>query len=364
MFPLPPMASVRKALQLGLLALVACGRANSEGPGEAQGEGPALVVTEAIRPGELVDSWTFVGEVRPLLEARLAAGAAGEVREVRVREGDKVVRGQALLQLDSRLARARLAAAQAGRSQGAEELEQARRDLERAQRLGETILPEAEIEQDQSRATALQSRREQLKATEQQVREELRLHKVDAPFDGVVAARHVDPGDWVQPGDPVLDLVASERVEVLVNASVDLVAHIGHGDRATLQRGGEQVEAEVLGVVPALDPITRTIKVRLVPVDEREWLLPGLPLDVVFSVDRSGEGVVVSRDALVVGPVNTRVVRVVDGKAELVVVQVVATADDRALVRGQGLVVGDPVVVRGNERLRPGQDVMVAENDG
>jgi multidrug efflux pump subunit AcrA (membrane-fusion protein) len=88
-------------------------------------------------------------------------------------------------------------------------------------------------------------------------------------------------------------------------------------------------------------------------------MLPGASLDVEFSIVRDEEGVVVPRDALVYGAVGVRVVRVEDGKATPVGVEVIATVDDQALVRGEGLAAGDSVVTRGNERLRPGQDVQI-----
>jgi multidrug efflux pump subunit AcrA (membrane-fusion protein) len=53
----------------------------------------------------------------------------------------------------------------------------------------------------------------------------------------------------------------------------------------------------------------------------------------------------------------------VDGNAQPIDVTVVATAEAQVLVRGDGLAAGDQVVVRGNERLRPGQPLQVATPD-
>jgi hypothetical protein len=67
----------------------------------------------------------------------------------------------------------------------------------------------------------------------------------------------------------------------------------------------------------------------------------------------------VPRDALLLDPDQARVLRVDDGVATAVPVEIVATADAAALVQGEGLSVGDAVVTRGNERVRPGQPVRV-----
>ena len=322
----------------------------------------APVVAAAVRDGSLADEWVFLGEVRPLAAAELAAGADGEVKRVEVRVGDRVEAGRLLLELDTALVRARVAAARASTVEGAEELAQAERDRLRAERLGETILPQAEIERDVSRAQTLDARTKRLHASAREAKAELGRHRVVAPFDGVIAARHVDPGDWVAPGDRVLELVDDTRVEILVAGSAELAQRVQAGARATVRSGSSSVGAEITGVVRALDPATRTARVRLVPDDVPPWLMAGAGVEVVFSIERDGEGVVVPRDALVLGAVDTRVFEVVDdGTVRPVVVEVVATARDEALVTGEGLVAGGRVVVRGNERLRPGQSVTVTE---
>lgn len=338
-----------------------CGQARSESARPTKADQPTLVATVLAEGGALEDSWTYVGETRALMAAELGAGVAGEVREVNARVGDRVAAGQRLVRVDERLARAQMRAARANRAVSDEELAQAQRDLERAERLGETILPEAELEQTQTRTQTLNSRTESLRAAVAQSKERLRLHRVDAPFDGTISARHVDPGDWVQPGDPVLEIVAEDRVEVIVSAAPELSPHVDSGTAVTLRHERGTVEGKVLGVVRALDPVTRTITVRVVPDAPAPWLLVGASVDVDFAVVRRGEGVIVPRDAVVAGAVNTRVIEVVDGAAQPVVVEVLATAGDRALVTGDGLAVGDTVVVRGNERLRPGERVTVGE---
>jgi hypothetical protein len=72
--------------------------------------------------------------------------------------------------------------------------------------------------------------------------------------------------------------------------------------------------------------------------------------------------VIVPRDALVLGAIDTRVVVVVDGVAESIAVDVLASTADEAIVVGEGLSVGAVVVTRGNERLRPGQSVRPIES--
>jgi RND family efflux transporter MFP subunit len=349
----------------GALAALAAGCSRDEAPnGNGAGPPPARVEVANAREGSLEVTYPLLGEVRSTLHARLAAGEAGEVRAVAVREGDRVKKGDVLVEIDPALARARMRAAGAQQQQVATEVDQAERDSERMEGAGSRLVAEREIEQARSHLAQLQARRAELSAIVQESRAVLsRLHVV-APFDGQVMTRSVDPGDWVNPGDPVLELVAIDEVEVLAEASAELLLHVGEGLRASLRQGDRTAEAEVLGAVRALDRATRTATVRLAPLARQPWLLPGSTVEVLFVVSREAEGtVVVPRDALVLGAVGTRVVRAVDGKADLVPVTVLASSETEALVRGKGLTVDAPLVVRGNERLFPGQALHVVESE-
>ncbi len=137
------------------------------------------------------------------------------------------------------------------------------------------------------------------------------------------------------------------------------------GDSATITSAGKRLEARISGVVGALDPLSRTARIRLSPAIDKTKLRPGAAVQVEFKVRHTGRGVVVSRDALIVGPVSTKLFKVSDGRAEVIEVEILATAEANALViaRGKGkrLEKGEKIVIRGNERLRPGQRVRESE---
>lgn len=354
-----------------LLALLALSTAScaSRGEGDDQGGGgppPAKVRLGKARTGAITVEHPLLGQVRSTLHAQLAAGEPGEVQEVTVREGDRVKKGDLLVRIDTSLARARMRAAAAQRRQVGEQREQAERDAERLGQAGKQLVAEQEIEQAQSSEAQLLAREAELSANVQEARAILSRLRVVAPFDGQVKARSVDPGDWVSQGAPVLELVANDSVEILADAPAELTGHIEEGRTATLRRGDQEVPAVVRGVVRALDRTTRTARIRLEPTGEAPWLLPGSTAQVVFAIEHSTDdgAVIVPRDALVLGAVDTRVVRAVDGQARPVKVRVLARSEDEALVTGEALSAEDAVVVRGNERLRPGQPLQVVEGDG
>jgi len=337
-----------------LILLVSC--ALFDDGADSPGVQEVLVEVGEAREGTVPDTWSTLADVRALERAELAAGASGQVVAVEVREGEQVAGGRQLVRVDDGVPAARLEVARATAAAGAEELARARRSLTRIQQVDEVVSPDV-LDQAQASVATLEARQRGLEAQVSQAEAELALYRVRAPFDGVVVERHVDPGDWVVPGEPVLDLVSTGGVELRVDLTAQAATGLWVGHPATI-RGTGAIGGQVVAVVPALDPVSRTARVRVQPDQEVPWLIPGAAVEVEFTVETGGAGVVVPRDALVLGPVEHHVVRVVDGRAEQVSVRVLATADDEALVAGE-LAAGDRLVTRGNERVRDGQPVRI-----
>lgn len=356
------LASPRVVLLFCGLGIVAAGcRAETPAKSDAaQGPPPARVEVAEVRGGAIQAEWSFLGDVRALRRAMLAAGASGEVRRVQVRVGDHVEKGQLLVEIDPSLAAARVRAAEASKTAGSAQLERAERDAERLSEAGPDIAALAEIEQASSEHKRAIAERQRLKAAEAEARAQLGRHRVRAPFDGVVADRTVDPGDWVDPGVEVIELVDDEGVEVLVAAPPDLAPYLQSGQKALFRYNGSSVDATIVGVVRALDDASRTIRIRLVADEHASWLLPGAAIDVLITVVREEpDAVVIPRDALVYGIADTYVVKELEGAAQKVPVEIIARGREELLVRGEGLSPGDRVVTRGNERVFPGQPLSI-----
>ena len=354
---------LRAQLLLGLSLLVLGCEGEAPAKSGPNGPPPARVAVAEVEAGSIEAQWSFLGDVNALQHAQLAAGAPGEVRRVLVRVGDRVKKGDLLVEVDPSLATARMRAASASKEAGSAQLERAERDAERLSVAGPDIAARAEIEQATSERKRASAERGRLTAAEAEARAQLGRHRVTAPFDGVVAARHVDPGDWVDPGVEVIDLIDDRDVEVLASVPPDVAKYLSVGDKASLVRKTESVAATVLGIVRALDSESRTVRLRLVPDTPSAWLLPGAAVDVLLTIQRSEEGaLVIPRDAVVYGIASLQVAKSDDGKAALLPIEVLARGRDRGLIRADGLAAGDLVVTRGNERVFPGQPLIVLED--
>ena len=348
-------------LPRALLVLLLVGACEHEPAAAPPPTAPRPTKVEVARAwqGPLPIERRYFGQVQPLSRAQLAVGASGSIEHLEVREGDRVQKGQLLVVVDPRLASADLEAARAAAQAAAAELEQAQRDAAVYEQAGKRLVPGVEIDRATARARTLDAQRQSQRALTARAKAQLSRHKVIAPFDGVVSARQADPGDWVESGSPVLEIVADRALEVDVRVEPDLLVDVGVGSAAMLHRGDASVAATVRAMVPALDPATRTVQLRLSPVDTPPWVLAGQSVDVTFAFEHEGDGVLVPRDALVPGVARTRIVKAVDGQAVPVLVEVLEKGVDVARVQSDELAVGDTVIVRGNDRVRSGAPIEV-----
>ncbi len=350
-----------KLLQLSLVLLVLVGCEQNSAPPQKSGSPPAPVSVAPVTDEPMLVQRRYLGEVWAASDARLTVAEAGRVTEVHVVEGSEVKKGDLLVELDDRLARAQLSEAVAQKRRTEVQSGQAGRDAQRYALLEkERAVSELEAQQQESTAESLEAEKEGAAALVAARAEKVARHKLLAPFDGTITVRAVDPGDWLNPGELALQLLTQQRLEILVRVPPSLLDRIDDVDQISLRSDGRSVSGRLASHVGALDRETRTGLLRVEPQETPRWLRPGATVDVVFFLERPG-ALNVPADAVVHGAVGTRVMRLQDKEgallAERIDVRVVESGGDRVLVEAEGLSPGDRVVVRGNERLRPGQSV-------
>ncbi len=217
------MTIIGKQTAAGLIGLSALAALALPLPGSwSMDETAPPTVTEVVRPVPTAvvtgyTSWVtrdFPGSVRANRRVELAFDLDGLLVELDAREGHAVSEGAVLARLDARNARNALSAAQA-------RFDDARRTLERARELREQRMV-SESEYDKARA-ALDIARAELQAREKAVADTV----LRAPFDGVVAARHLENHERVTAGQAVISLQDTSRIEVVIQVPERLIAQGG-----------------------------------------------------------------------------------------------------------------------------------------
>ncbi len=292
---------------------------------------PAVEVTSLQRQ-DVVRTLALVGRVRPPSRSRLGAPVAGTVREVRVREGDRVGAGQLLVALDDREARARVVEAEATLAevtasvratleQAEQEATLAERDLERLRAVArEGGLTLQRVEQAEQRAADALSRLEAARARAgpagegrgfatvegaraalEAARARLELTRVEAPAAGTVLIRDVEPGDAAQPGRTLLELALDGPTEIVVFPAEENLGGIQVGAPATASADAypdRSFAARVSLVAPSVDAAQGTVEVRLLVDDPPPYLLPDMTLSVNIEAGRRQGAAVLPENAV------------------------------------------------------------------
>lgn len=379
---------------------------------------PALVFVATTRLETLDEPKTFVGTVKPLRKSLVGSAAPGRVEEYLVNEGDFVKKGAPLAHLRRGIIGAEKRAAEAEfevRKAALAEMENSLQDqiaqakaqvsiaeannrfheakLERARQLTTAITREA-LEQEVSMfaqaeatlrneqavlrlltGTSWEHKRDQARARlavqqaeVERLSEMFDRHTMFAPFDGWVTAEHTEQGQWLMQGDPAVEIAELGSVEIEIAVLEDYVTKLHQGVPGEVEVNalrGQRFPGKVSVINPQADARARTfpVKVRVENVvDERGPLLKaGMFARVTLPVGDPKPLPVVPKDAISIGgrqPV-VYVVDVAGGKSTVRPVTVTL-----GVANGQWISVGaheikegEVVVVEGNERLRPGQEV-------
>jgi RND family efflux transporter MFP subunit len=183
--------------------------------------------------------------------------------------------------------------------------------------------------------------------------------RILAPFAGIVVERFRMPGERVAEGDPVVRLVDQNRLEVVARAPLEYYHFTRPGQLLEVRAGPRTAVAEVRTVVAVGDEDTHQFELRL---DLDPKLFPvGQTLRVAVPNDERREVLTVPRDALVLRPEGQSVFIVDEGNmAQRVNVTTGVGAGEVIEVLGE-ISEGDKVVIRGNERLQPGQPVSIMD---
>jgi RND family efflux transporter MFP subunit len=326
-----------------------------------KGMPPAIVVVSDVRTGIVSPESEFIGTVYYQEVSDVASELNGRVDSVRFEEGQSMNKGDVLVRLDSEILKKKLQATVASHEQVLSDLEQANREFSRAEKLfKEELVSEQRYDETKFRVLSLEKRTVSLKAEVDLLEIELGKASVRVPFEGVVIRKHVDRGEWVSEGESVATIAKIDIVDIIVEVPENILQVISVGLDVDVKAGGKVTKGKVVALIPQGDTATRTFPVKI-RISNNQSLAEGMEAQVRLPIGRKKKTLVMTRDAVVpVFGVNAVFV-VIDGKAKMIPVQVVGYSGMTVGVSGQGLEEGMKVVVKGNERLRDGQDVQIKE---
>jgi RND family efflux transporter MFP subunit len=349
--------SVMNKIQLLLVACLIC----LAGPALAQWGGASIVEIGEARITTMAPTMQVAGTVVSRSDALLSAEVEGRLISV-ADVGSRVNAGAVIARIEDtglRL-RAEELAAEVARAQA--RLNFLEGELVRFERLAETNLAAvSQIDQTRSERDIAASDLAVVNSRLSQVEDQLDRTLITAPFPGIVVERLAQAGERVATGTRVIRLVNPDSLEVVARAPLNYYRFVRPGDELAIVAGfGDVVlQAPVRTVVSVGDESRHVFELRL---DLDAFLPVGQTVRVTIPTADVREVLAVPRDALVLRGDGIAVFIIdEDNKARRIRVTTGIGEGEWIEVRGP-IQEGDKVIVRGNERLRPGQDVSVRES--
>ncbi|MEL6838101.1 MAG: efflux RND transporter periplasmic adaptor subunit [Pseudomonadota bacterium] len=338
----------------------------------AQGR-PAGVQTDLVEMAQMTETVTVFGQIVAVRESDVATRVAGIVNDVPVQVGSVIAAGDVLARMDTARLEIEVASAEAELAIATAGLEVAQAQAGRAQtafQRAEDLVANASISAAQfdDRASdlaaavgGLAEARARIRAAENAI--DLARYNFDnatvrAPFDGIVLDISTQVGQFASSGSQVATLLDIGTMEVEANVPSRYVTALTPGrDVMGKNDAGTALTMTLRAVLPTEFSETRTRPVRFTLTEIDPSFAIGQPVTLDVPIGAAREVVVVPKDALVQARGGWTAFVNEDGKAAPRTVTIGAALGDTFEVL-TGLAPGDEVVVRGNERLRPGQDIM------
>jgi len=326
---------------------------SSGGPGPqaagARSAAPAFVSVAPVRSERVSEKLEALGNARANESVDVSSKASNIVTAVMFRDGERVKRGQMLVQLDDAQVRADVAAAEAALAES-ERLYNRSREL-----MATEALSKAQFDQLEATLKANRARLESAKARSEDT-------VIRAPFSGRVGLRRVSVGTLISPGAVITTLDDTSIIKLDFSVPENFLSTLREGltVRATAPAfPGRAFAGKVSSIDSRVDQNTRSVTVRALLSNEDGALRPGMFLNVSLANDER-EALIIPEQALTPEAERQYVFVVDDGKAARREVRIGGRRPGSVEVLA-GLSAGEFVIVEGTQKVRDGVPVRTTE---
>jgi membrane fusion protein (multidrug efflux system) len=240
--------------------------------------GPENIVT--VQETTLATGPIVTGSLTAIREAEVRAETNGPVLQTRVEAGERVKAGTVLARLDATAIRDAFLSARAAARSAEVALADARRDLERDERLSEAgAVSDRQVERSRTSVATAEAAVADAKARLASAQEQLEKTTVRAPFTGVVSEREVSAGDVVQSGALLYTVVdpSSMQLEATVPADQLQTLKVGTPVEFTVSGyGARRFQGRIDRINPSVDPATRQVRIYVTIPNREQGLVAGL----------------------------------------------------------------------------------------
>lgn len=329
---------------------------------KSQGPPPTPVRVAVVKQKAVSNQISLIGTTEAVATSTVAAEVSGVVEYFPVKEGDFVKKGDLLVRLRSNELKIRLKGAVAAREMIRAKLELAEKEFKRYSRLKDAdSIAARKYDEALYNHRALSQELLRSAADIERLEYEINQTKVVAPLSGFVAKEHTQIGEWIKVGGAVVDLVDLGKIQISVDVPERYAVMITPQREVKVRVksiSNDLQTGRIYAVLPQGDPESRTFPVKINLENPHFKIKSGMEAMVMFKLADPKNALLVPKDAVVTAGDKRLVFMVNDNKAIAVPVTIIGYYDGDVAVEGK-LAPGNKVVIRGNERLQPGQPVSV-----
>lgn len=292
-----------------------------------------------------------VGTLRSHQEIELTSEVSGRIVELNFAPGDPVAEGQLLVRLDDRQAQADLRVSNAQYSD-------ARRQYDRAKSLrSNNSISQAQVD---ALRTTLDVAAAQLEAA----RTRLNDHRIEAPFAGVVGLVDISVGAYLNIGDSIATLDATDKMELTFAVPERYLGQVRQGQVLTAKTAAfpdRAFDGTLAELGTRINELSRSLPVKAMIDNSEGRLRPGQFMSVSLTLQER-EALVIPEQAVLVQGSKAFVFVANDGEARRMEVNLGSREPGLVEITG-GVSVTDSIIITGQDRLSSGDKVAIVEDD-
>lgn len=334
---------------------------DQSGSGEDEVKIPVQVVEIGL--GQVVQSLEYNGDIHAEFEVKVFSKIPDRIEKYFVDEGDAVQEGDPIAEiLATQIEQAVL---QAEAQKNNVEME-----YSRAQRLyRENVMSQQQYD-------LIQTQMVQAKAALVSAKSQLKDATITAPISGIIGKRYYESGDMAAPSLPVASVVQMDKVKIEFEATEQDLGKLAVGQKAEVQVRSypdKTFIGKVAKISPVLDPMTRMAEVEVLLSNPDRELKPGMYAELEITTGILKDVIVVPRYAVL----ESTSLKTVNGEDRVVKNYYVFVVNDssraeqrqldvnyvnhRVIAVQSGVVIGEKLVVAGQNNLREGMNVLISD---
>ena len=325
---------------------------------------PARVAVAKVFEKEIVRTNQMVGIVHFDKQSGISTEVSGLISNLTIVEGKVVNKGSVLARLNTDFIRQRIKISRIEVEQVEIQIQTAEKDLKRFETLYKNSATSERAYDDllgTYRERAKQ--REILIADIEKSKLELQKSTIRAPFKGLILQKFKDEGEWLDKGEAICTLASTEDVFVSVAVSEGLIRYVNPGDDVILNINAlnKEITGHINNIVPVADIASKTFHIKIaVPYFNKA--IQNMSATVQVPASSRMKLKMIKRDALIRNQGKDFVYTIKEGKAKILPITIVGYDGEFVGVNNPYIVPGMPIVIDGNDRLRPDQPAQIIED--